>query len=264
MRLEDRLIADGIQDLLVLPPGEASDVCPGCSSWRNPNESWCPNCQISRAMLPSVCRIVIPASIYARPSVFRDIVSHYKTRPDTADGSFDILPANTSQVYCIHHVRVILNRFLIEILPLLMAQGLNWDFLTVVPSRWRTEAHPLAQLLRAIEVGEVRECLVSDRDAVLQHGRPNERAFHVSSSVAGQSVLLIDDVFTTGASIHSAAAALEAAAANVVAGIVIARRVRPEYNEHSHSLWVRQSAVAFDWQVAAETGAARTHGRSKC
>jgi len=254
MRLQDRAAADGLQELLVLPPASALDVCPGCSSWRNPGDPWCHNCQTMRVKLRSVCHVVIPISLYARPSAFRDILSRYKDRADCIDDKMDVLPSDVSQEYCAQQIRLILNRFLIEVLPRLEAQGQRWDYLTAVPSSWRAGTHPLVTILETLGVGEVRQPLLRVPGEALAHDQPNERAFEIGAPVDGKSILLIDDVLTTGASIHSATAALSNAGADVVAGILIARRVRPEYNKHSHSVWARQIAQKFQWRIAAAEG----------
>jgi hypothetical protein len=256
MTPQDRAAADRLQELLVLPPSAGRDVCSGCSSWRDPAEPLCRNCQAVRVELRSACRIVIPISLYARPSAFRDIISRYKDRPDSMDHKMDVLPSDISQEHCAHQVRLVLNRFLIEIFPQLEACGLTWDYLTVVPSHWRVGTHPLVTILEAISVGKVWQPLFRNPGEILSHDRPNEEAFGISHPVEGKSLLLIDDVFTTGASIHSAAAALSAAGANVVAGIVIARRVRPRYNEYSQSVWARQTSKRFQWHIAAQEGLA--------
>ena len=168
----------------------------------------------------------------------------------------DVLPSDISQEHCAHQVRLVLNRFLVEIFPQLEARGLTWDYLTVVPSHWRAGIHPLVTMLEAIGVGKVWQPLFRNPGQILSHDRPNEGAFGVGRPVEGKSLLLIDDVFTTGAAIHSAAAALSTAGANIVAGIVVARRIRPEYNEHSQSVWARQSAKRFEWHIAAQEGIA--------
>jgi hypothetical protein len=263
MKPRDRAAADRLQELLVLPPDPAPDVCPGCSSWRNPGESFCPNCRTIRDKLVTVCRIVMPISLYVRPSAFRDIISGYKDRPEYIENEMDILPSDTSQESCAQQVGLILHRFLIETLPQLEAQSLSWDYLTAVPSRWRPGIHPLLTILESVKVGPVEQLLCSVPGESLSHDNPNERAFKMTAPVDGKSVLLIDDVFTTGASLHSATAALKSAGADVVAGIVIARRLRPEYNQFSHSVWNRQREREFSWATAAKGSAAiaqRSHG----
>ena len=259
MRPLDRVAADSLQNLLVLPPGAAPDVCPGCHGWRSPGEPWCPNCRAMRFKVRSVCEAVIPISLYSRPSAFRDMINRYKERPTAVDDTMDILPPHTSREHCAQRIGLILNRFLIELFPQLSARGKRWDCLTVVPSRWRLDPHPLVAMLEAMDVGAIQQWLRRAPDGLFAHDHPNERAFDVSGSVKGKSVLLVDDVFTTGASLHSAAAALSNAGATVIAGIVIARRMQPGYNEHSQSVWDRQSGQRFQWHIAAETGILAMH-----
>lgn len=256
MKQQDRVASDELQKILVPPPSAASDVCPGCSSWRQPEHPLCHNCYAARNELKSVCQAVIPISLYARPSAFRDIISQYKDRQSGVDEKLDILPSDTSREHCARQIQLILGRFLLEIIPLLEAQEQRWDYITVVPSGWRTGDHPLVAILRAIDVGVIWQPLIRVPDEPLSHNHPNERGFKVVEPVEGRSILLIDDVFTTGASIHSAASALNTAGANVVAGIVIARRIQPKFNEHSSAVWARQSAQEFRWNIGAERGTA--------
>jgi orotate phosphoribosyltransferase len=58
---------------------------------------------------------------------------------------------------------------------------------------------------------------------------------------------LVDDVFTTGSSIHSAAATLTLHGVQVAAGIVLGRRVNPEFNEQAEQVWDRQSSQPYSW-----------------
>jgi predicted amidophosphoribosyltransferase len=62
--------------------------------------------------------------------------------------------------------------------------------------------------------------------------------------LTGETVLLIDDTWTTGANAQSAAAALKAAGAGVVAAVVIGRHVNREWHENDRRL---RALLAFDW-----------------
>jgi adenine/guanine phosphoribosyltransferase-like PRPP-binding protein len=67
----------------------------------------------------------------------------------------------------------------------------------------------------------------------------------VTRTLDGEAVLLIDDMWTSGASAESAAAALLAAGAAKVAAIVIARHLNRGW--HDNDLWLRRLARAgFD------------------
>ena len=52
--------------------------------------------------------------------------------------------------------------------------------------------------------------------------------YTASSEVAGKQVLLVDDAYTSGYTIHDAARAVTAAGAGSVAGVVYARRIYPD------------------------------------
>jgi hypoxanthine phosphoribosyltransferase len=47
--------------------------------------------------------------------------------------------------------------------------------------------------------------------------------------IEGKRVLLLDDVYTSGASIQSAASTLALAGARVIAGVVVARFINPDF-----------------------------------
>ena len=64
------------------------------------------------------------------------------------------------------------------------------------------------------------------------------------TSLSSEPVLLIDDTWTTGASAQSAAAALKAAGAGVVAAVVIGRHVNREWHENDRRL---RALPRFDW-----------------
>ena len=58
-------------------------------------------------------------------------------------------------------------------------------------------------------------------------------------------MLLIDDTFTMGASVQSAASALQLSGANVVAIVAVGRYVNPDYSDESRGLWDRAKAIPF-------------------
>jgi ComF family protein len=65
----------------------------------------------------------------------------------------------------------------------------------------------------------------------LGRARNVEGAFVVGQNVAGKSILLVDDVYTTGATINACAKALLRSGASRVDGVALARVVRPSQVE---------------------------------
>ena len=66
--------------------------------------------------------------------------------------------------------------------------------------------------------------------------------------------LLIDDTWTTGANVQSAAAALKTAGADRVGALVIGRHVHDDYQDHAERL--KALRRPFDWDICALHGCA--------
>jgi phosphoribosylpyrophosphate synthetase len=121
--------------------------------------------------------------------------------------------------------------------------------LTIVPSSGgRAGTHPLeVAVLMARAQRPLYRRLLERTDVEVDHREPNERAYRVVEDGQGQRVLLIDDTFTTGARVQSAASALALAGAEVVAAVVLGRVVRPTYSDEARALWDQQRAIPFDF-----------------
>lgn len=129
----------------------------------------------------------------------------------------------------------------------------TFDVVGTVPSgdRSRDERHPLRQI-----VGEI---VLPARDRFERLLTPSaasvgERAFStdkyaVARRFAGESVLLIDDTWTTGANAQSAAAGLRQAGPGVVAAVIIGRHVNREWQDNDQRL--RALSRPFDWSTCA-------------
>jgi hypothetical protein len=128
-----------------------------------------------------------------------------------------------------------------------------FELVTTVPSGdvARDERHPLRWIAGEL-VGVTREryvrllrrsgSTVSAREFDALRYEPVDR-------VAGRSVLLIDDTWTTGASAQSASAALKAAGASAVAAVVIGRHLNREWHENDRRL--RGITRPFEWSRCA-------------
>ncbi len=102
----------------------------------------------------------------------------------------------------------------------------EFDIVTIVPStRQREGGHPLADILGQ-RLNSTRstfaEALTTTGDNT-RLLRPDEYGVH--ADVAGGRILLVDDQWTSGASLQSSAVALKRAGAARVTGLVIGRRV---------------------------------------
>ena len=155
----------------------------------------------------------------------------------------------------------VLWRFLSEHEPCLarVAGTPSFQLVAAVPSghRERDDGHPLRWI-----VGEVaaptrdRHRRLLSRSEVPVTAREFHREKYLAEEeVAGQSVLLIDDTWTTGANLQSAAAALKAAGAGPVGAVVIGRHLNPEWGENVRRL--RELPRPFDWSCCAHCSASR-------
>ncbi len=81
------------------------------------------------------------------------------------------------------------------------------------------------------------------------HNRASDKAYSVTGSVRDLRVLLLDDTYTSGARVQSAASALQLAGARVVAVVPIGRVINPGYSGESAALWKRAKERQFDFEV---------------
>ncbi|WAB80796.1 hypothetical protein OVN18_09480 [Microcella daejeonensis] len=231
---------------MILPPIPDHVVCRWCRGLLAGNVDSCFNCVENAAALDGVLQPVVPISLYSKPSALRDWLTFYKDDGDTlAD------PAA--------------GRAVSRIVGSFFASSSDWlrdleiDGCMVVPSTIRKPPHPLAVLLEATGVvnyptlGGLRRTT-----SALGHNRPNRLAFEADGDLAERSVLLIDDVYTSGARAQSAAFALRSVGANVAALVVVGRRYNPNYSRDSQTVFERQRSVAFDWTAAARLDFRRT------
>jgi predicted amidophosphoribosyltransferase len=125
----------------------------------------------------------------------------------------------------------------------------GFAIVATVPSgdRARDAHHPLRRIVSEL-AGPTRE----RHERLLRRSElgAGERAFHarkyeVTRRLSGESVLLIDDTWTTGANAQSAAAALSEAGAGAVAAVVVGRYLNREWRENDRRL--RALPRPFDW-----------------
>jgi hypothetical protein len=129
----------------------------------------------------------------------------------------------------------------------------GFELITTVPSgdRHRDDKHPLRQLISvALGARRARHERLLCRTAF----HTGERSYDFLKFIAlrpfdGESVLLIDDTWTTGANVQSAGAALKAAGAGRVAAVVVGRHVHREWRDNDRRLKALEGK--FDWTRCA-------------
>ncbi len=129
----------------------------------------------------------------------------------------------------------------------------SFSVVTTVPSseRGRDEAHPLHLLVAGL-VAPVRgryDRVLQRSAAAVEPHRFGVEKYAPRRELAGGSVLLIDDTWTTGANAQSAAAALKSAGAGPVAAVVIGRYVNRGWRHNDRRL--RALPRPFDWRHCA-------------
>ncbi len=233
-----RLSEEALNNLVPVPH-DASDVCPVCRSWRHSRYPKCSNCMQIFAELTRPTPVVIPLTLYSKPSIMRDWLKYYKPGAKEYDPSFAAV------------LEALLWRFMAENGETLFRLLGGWGRVSVVPSSSRIPPHPLAELVTNSDA--IRAPLIEPLErghGELGHRITSDHAYVVRGSFEGQRILLVDDVFTTGAHAQSAASALQNHGALVPGILVLARRINPSFNEASERVWLRQRDQPYDYRQA--------------
>lgn len=140
------------------------------------------------------------------------------------------------------------------------AQTEAFELVTTVPSssEVRDEVHPLQRIAGEL-VGLTRdryERLLRRSSAPAPPRTFSLEKFKTARNLHHQSVLLIDDTWTSGANAQSAAAALKMAGAGTVAAVVIGRHLNRHHGDNDRRL--RRLPRPFEWNRCAVHPAAET------
>jgi predicted amidophosphoribosyltransferase len=129
------------------------------------------------------------------------------------------------------------------------AQG--FSVVTTVPSgKSRDATHPLHRIVGEL-VGHTADRyrrLLEPSGIEVEERADDVRRYRATQTLGGESVLLIDDTWTTGASVESAAHALKAAHAVRVGVVVIGRHVNPNFADSAARL---KALPRFTWDRCA-------------
>jgi hypothetical protein len=217
----------------MLGPRPGPGVCEVCSDLTGGAQR-CYRCADSAQDLAAVS----PISYSVAGEQLHHVLAAYKRQPPSLARRFRIELAAVVWRYLEGHERCLAQA----------AGAPGFDLITTVPSgRGPSLNHPLEQI-----VGElVSPTRTRHRQLLKCSGEPVEprvfspHKFRPLVDLDGCSVLLIDDTWTTGASMRSAAAALCAAGAGTVAGLVIGRHLHRGYGGNDRRL--RELPTPFDW-----------------
>ncbi|MET9099254.1 hypothetical protein [Streptomyces antibioticus] len=230
-------------NFLVHPLLPGPGVCQICRGTANAGYPTCWQCQKARDVLgEGVADVVVPLSLALKGEQYANELWRYKNT------------AGPQQQHFRMGLAAVLWRFL-ALHEGCIAYGCalaGFDTVTTVPSTSGRGYHPLRDMVAEI-VGVTREryrdLLTPTSDAsALARAVSAER--YMSSALWGESVLLIDDTWTTGNHAQSASAALKAAGAGSVATVVLGRHLNVNYGDTA--VYVEQARLRrFTWQSCA-------------
>lgn len=244
--------SDALIPELVAPPIADSRVCIACRTWLPTGRDSelspsigaldeCENCLEVREALGVDPLHFAVISLYKKPSQLRDWLTRYKGRADEED----VFEPNYVEV-----VRAIMGRFIVEHGLRLREMAGGFDGVIVVPSTHRPPPHPLEDVLDSLNIDLPQMRLLERGPGALGFRNPHPQGYQVTRSLAPCRLLLVDDVYTTGARFNSAARALTSAGHQVKAGLVLARRINPGYTEEAANLWTTATSTTFDWRTS--------------
>lgn len=241
-------VTDPQLSVYVPVPKDGDGVCSIChgASTRGRMGTFYPTCY-SCSRIPRLgVKTIVPISL-----VTTDGSQLYTALRDYKSSSIDhavrakhsLLIAATLQRFLREHGRCIST-----------AAGEEWNVITVVPSTRRlTGPHPLETAIVRIAqaLSPQYRHLLSGTGEGVPRNEVNDAAFVVADDepLDDLRVLLIDDTYTSGAHIQSAAVALTKAGASVVGAVAVGRVVGTHDDRYpeKEEMWTRQRRIRFSF-----------------
>lgn len=223
---------------LIAPPVDASGVCSGCRSACEVATTECESCESVRESLGLRELVpVFPITLYEKPSLVRDWLSFYKPGSDELVWDYSVFLAAILHRYFKRNKRSFIEAF-----------GEIGGVCTVPSSRFRPPQILEATITDARLPWPILSALEIQDGSPFERNKGNVSAFVATSEdLQGKRLVIIDDVYTTGAHAQSAAQALIREGATPLFICAIGRRVNAHYSEMSASLLRSQSELAFDY-----------------
>jgi hypothetical protein len=210
----------------LLAPRYGPGVCPRCLNLTREPSGLCRACHSGNSRLS----VVVPISYSVGGEWLHHVIASYKRDAD---------PSVPDAVFTLAEI---CDRFLSahEVCVSAAAGVDGFELVTTVPSGQpdRDVHHPLRRI-----IGEMVHATHGRHERLLVCGpvpaapRQFDAArYRATRRLHGEAVLLVDDMWTSGASAQSAAAALLAAGAGSVAAVVIARHLNRSWHQNDARL----------------------------
>lgn len=215
-------VGPGVCEICHATPGEGFDRCYSCYE------------TVRRVSRP--VDLVLPVSLYVVGGQLHHVLRRYKDSPLSS-----VRDTFRTQV------AALLGRFLLGHSNCIkQTAGRGWEFIAAVPSSGeRAGIHPLINAINMLPtLRKVLSTPLARGPVALGHTISSDQGFQVTEPVNGRSFLLIDDTFTTGARLQSAASALQLSGGDVVGAVVLGRVINPDF---SGDLWQRASKTPFSF-----------------
>jgi predicted amidophosphoribosyltransferase len=223
-------------------------ICPVCRTFIDPEHERCYPC----AFQPDNLDAVVPITYSENLGQVHTALRNYK------DGKSPTVRRNAAI-----RLAAILWRFLREHEACVAyAAGVDgFDLVTIVPSSnpQRDEQSALRELAGWIKPTESRMHQLLEPTGKVEGREFNADRFRPTSELSDESVLLLDDTWTTGGHARSASHALHEAGASKVALVVIGRHIRPDYEPVEGSGetcndFLEALPEDFDWTICGVHG----------
>jgi predicted amidophosphoribosyltransferase len=224
--------------LTVVPPTRRG-VCDLCHGAVQETYARCWSCEQTASAVADPVQLVVPISLCERGGQLHHVLRNYKDnrRPQVRHEFTRLIGAMFAR-FLDEHARCVE-----------LAGSGSWDWITTVPSTTpRPGRRPLEDAVSMVrELAQVHHRTMSPKAGRPERLHPTTEAFDVISDVRDRPILLLDDTFTSGTNIQSAASALHAAGATVTAAVVVGRFINPDYNAPARTLWESVTGRDFDF-----------------
>lgn len=236
------VLTDPYLDVFTPVPRSEPDLCTICRRPRESDERRCWSCRRTAGRVTHPVELLVPISIYRSYSQLGRWLRRYKD-PDSS------VPPRLQADFTAR-IAAAFGRFLSWHGDCIReATAADWDVLVVVPSLHRPGAHPLQTALGRLRPELPIEELLHGGLGTIGRNSPADDGYQTTRSVSGRRVLLVDDTFTTGSHLQSAASTLTIAGAQVVAAIPIGRVIDTSWSFTNSEWWDRQRSLPFSFDT---------------